>query len=131
MSAPGYVARLRNRQMDAITTDAGSGAKFVLMSGTRPATGGAETTRLVTFTMGTPFASASVNGVLTVTLPADVTASVTGVATWARLFQADGTTIVADYSVAVSGEAVTINSTSITAGVTCSITSFGVICGNA
>lgn len=129
--AAGYSTALRNAQLDAITTTVGNGGKLVIYAGTRPATGGAAGTVLVTFTMGTPFAGAASAGALTVTLPADAVASATGTAAWARLFKADGTTIVADYGVAVSGQEVSINSTSITSGITCSVTAFSITCGNA
>ncbi len=129
MSA-GYSTALRNAQMDAITSTVGNGGKLVIYAGTRPATGGAAGTVLATFTMGTPFASASSGGVLTVTLPADVVATATGTAAWARLFKSDGTTIVMDLGVGTSGQEVTINSTSITSGITCSVTGFVITCGN-
>lgn len=128
--AAGYMALLRNAQLDAITTYAGSGAKLVIYAGARPSLGGAAGTVLATFTMGTPFASAASAGVLTATNPADVTASATGTAAWARLFKSDNTTIVMDLGVGTSGQEVTINSTSITSGITCSVTSFAITCGN-
>ncbi len=130
MSA-GYSAALRNAQLDAITTAVGNGGKLVIYAGSRPATGGAAGTVLATFTLGTPFAPAAASGTLTVNLPANVTASATGTASWARLFKADGATMVMDLGVAVSGQEVSINSTSITSGITCSITSFSITCGNA
>jgi len=130
MSA-GYSAALRNAQLDAITTAVGNGGKLVIYAGTRPATGGAAGTVLATFTMGSPFAPAASGGVLSPTLPADVSAAATGTAAWARLFKSDGTTIVMDLGVGTSGQEVTINSTSITSGITCSVTAFGITCGNA
>lgn len=130
MSA-GYSAALRNAQLDAITTAVGNGGKLVIYAGTRPATGGAAGTVLATFTMGSPFAPAASGGVLSPTLPADVSAAATGTTAWARLFKSDGTTIVMDLGVGTSGQEVTINSTSITSGITCSVTAFSITCGNA
>jgi hypothetical protein len=102
-----------------------------IYSGTQPATGGAETTLLATFTMGTPFAGAASAGVLTGTLPADVNASSTGTASWARIYKADGTTFCMDLSVGTSGTQVIMNSVSLTSGVACSITSISITAGNA
>lgn len=130
MSA-GYSTTLRNAQLDAITTAVGNGGKLVIYAGTRPATGGAAGPVLATFAMGAPFAPAASGGVLTVNPPADVTASATGAATWARLFKSDGTTIVMDLGVGTSGQEVTINSTSVNSGVNCSVTNFSIACGNA
>lgn len=129
MSA-GYDVALRNAQLDAITNFAGPGAQLVIYAGTRPATGGAAGTVLATFTMGTPFAPAAASGVLTVNLPADVNAAVTGTASWARLFKADGTTKVMDLGVGTAGQEITMNSTALTSGVGVSITAFGITAGN-
>lgn len=128
--AAGYAVAVRNSRLDAITTYTGNAGKLVIYAGTRPATGGAAGTVLATFTLGTPFAGAAASGSLTVTLPADVNASATGTAAWARLFKTDGTTIVMDLGVGTSGQEVTLNSTSLTSGVACSVTSFVITAGN-
>lgn len=128
--AAGFMALLRNARLDAITTYVGNGGKLVIYAGTRPATGGAAGTILSTHTMGSPFAAASAGGILTVTLPADVNASASGTAGWARLFKSDGVTIVMDATVSTAGTEVVINSTTLTAGVPVSITAFTATEGN-
>lgn len=128
--AAGFIAGIRNARLDAITTYVGNGGKFVIYAGTRPATGGAAGTVLSTHTMGSPFASASNGGVLTITLPADVNGSASGTAGWARLFKSDGSTIVMDLSVGTAGTDVIINSTTITSGVPVSVSVFNITEGN-
>ena len=130
MSA-GYSVTLRNAKLDAITTYVGNAGIMEIYSGTQPATGGAEGTLLATFTLGSPFAGAASGGVLTATNPADVNASATGTASWARIYKADGTTMVMDLSVGTSGTQVILNSVSLTSGVACSITSITITAGNA
>lgn len=85
-------------------TAAGTGAKILLCSGTRPGTPGAGTpTILATLTItGALFASTSGN-VGTVNTIADVTATGTGTATWGRLVKSDGTTHVLDVSAGLAG----------------------------
>lgn len=129
--AAGFMVGLRNSRADAITTFAGSGGKLAIFSGTQPATGGTATTELVRFTLGTPFAGAASSGVLTVNLPADVNAAATGTASWGRIFKADGTTIVMDLSAGSSGTQIILNSTSLQAGVACSVTAITITEGNA
>lgn len=129
--ATGYAVTLRNAQMDAITTFAGSGAKLRIYDGTRPATGGAATTLLAEFTLGTPFAPAASAATLSPTLPANATAAATGTATWFRVVKADGTTHVLDGSAGTTGTDMVLNTTSITSGITVSVTAWSVTRGNA
>jgi hypothetical protein len=90
-------ATLRDAMLDAITTHAGNAALLRIYDGSRPATGGAATTLLAELTMGTPFAAAAVNGVLTASaITQDSSANATGTATWFRVVKADGTTHVMD-----------------------------------
>jgi len=109
------VAR-RNEMLDALTDNCASG-KLRIYSGTRPTdsdTALSGNTLLAELTMGsTAFGSAS-GGVLTAnTITSDSSADATGTATFARLYQSDGTTPVGDFSVGTSGAEVTINTTSI------------------
>lgn len=130
--AAGYSIEQRAAQMNAIIAVAGPGAKLAIFGTDRPATGGtAGGSALVTFTMGTPFAPTTATATLLPTLPADVNAAANGTAKWARLYKADGVTFVHDYGVAVSGQEVSLNTISITAGIPCSVTAFGITCGNA
>ena len=119
--AIGFSTAVRNAMMDAITAQAGNGALLELYDGTRPATGAAITsqTLLGTLTCGSPLASAASGGVLTFNaLADDNSADNTGTCTWARLLKSDGTTVLADFSVTVTGGGgdITMNTTAISAG---------------
>jgi hypothetical protein len=118
------VAR-RNAMLDTLTSSSASGL-LRIYSGTRPTdadTALSGNTLLAELTMGaTAFGSAS-GGVLTANaITSDASADATGTATFARLFQSNGTTAIADFSLATSGSEVTINTTSIVAAavVSCS-----------
>jgi hypothetical protein len=130
--ALGYVATLRNAQLDAITTAVGSAGKLQIYDGTRPATGGTATNKLAEFTLGSPFAAASSAGVLSPTLPANVTALLTGTATWYRI-TTSAAAFVMDGSVSATGGGgdLQLNSTSISSGATVSITGHTITAGNA
>lgn len=126
----GYAVTLRNAQLDAITTFAGNAAKLRIYDGTRPATGGTATTLCAEFTLGTPLASAAASGVLTITNPSNTTGAASCTATWFRIVKSDGTTHVLDGSVGTSGADLNLNTTTISVGVTVSITSFTITRGN-
>lgn len=125
----GYSTALRNAQMDAKTTAVGNAGKFALYDGIRPATGGTATNKLAEFTLGSPFAPASSGGVLSPTLPTNTIGLLTGTATWGRL-TTSAAGFVADYSVGTSGTDVVLNTTSISVGVTVSITAWTETAGN-
>lgn len=129
--ALGYATGVRNAKLDAITTFAGNGAKLRIYSGSRPATGGTATTLLAELTCGTPFASASASGVLTLsTITNDASADATGTATWFRIVKSDGTTHVMDGNVGTSGSDLNLNTTSIVAGGPVAVSSFTITDGN-
>jgi hypothetical protein len=129
--ALGYVAALRNAQLDAITTQVGASGLLRIYSGTRPATGGTETTVLAELTCNATFAPAASGGVLTLNaITADSSANATGTATWFRILTS-GAVAKIDGDVGTSGSDLNLNSTSITAGGTVSITSFVITAGNA
>lgn len=124
-------ATLRDAMMDAITTHAGNAALLRIYDGSRPATGGTATTLLAELTCGTPFAAASVNGVLTLgAISQDASANATGTATWFRIVKADGTTHVMDGNVGTSGSDLNLTTTSIVSGQPVSVTSFVITEGN-
>ena len=127
--ALGMSTALRNARGAALTTEAGNAAKFQIYSGVRPATSAAITVqvKLAEFTMGTPFATTSA-GVTTITLPANTTGLAVGTATWARLTKADGTTFVMDFS---EGSDFTLNTTTVSVGLTMSMSTATVTEGNA
>jgi hypothetical protein len=127
----GYVTTLRNAQLDAITTAVGGGGKLQIYDGTRPATGGAATNKLAEFTLGTPFAPGAAAGVLSPTLPGNVSGLLAGTATWFRITQSGGSQVI-DGSVSATGGGgdLQLNTTTISVGLTCSVTSFTITRGN-
>lgn len=125
--AAGYSTTLRNAQLDAITTAVGNAGKLALYDGVRPATGGSATTKLAEFTLGTPFAAGAAAGVLSPTLPSDTTGLAAGTATWGRITTSAGTFVI-DLGV---GTDITLNTTTVSVGVACSVTSFEITRGNA
>lgn len=128
--ALGYVAALRNAQLDAITTQVGGSGLLRIYSGTRPATGGAETTVLAELTMNATFAPAASGGVLTLNaITQDASANATGTASWFRMLTS-GAVAKIDGNVGTAGSDMNLNSTSITVGGTVSITSATITAGN-
>ena len=124
-------ATLRDARADAITTRAGNAAKLRIYDGSRPATAGAATNLLAELVCGTPFAGAAVNGVLTAgAITQDASADATGTATWFRIVQTDGSTFVMDGNVGTSGSDLNLNSVSIVATGTVSVSSFVITEGN-
>jgi hypothetical protein len=128
--AAGYSTTLRNAQLDAITTAVGNAGLLRIYDGTRPATGGAATTKLAEFTLGTPFAAGAAAGVLSPTLPSDATGLAASTATWFRVVTSGGTFVI-DGSVSTSGADMNLNTTTISIGVTVSVTSWTITRGNA
>ncbi len=103
MSNIGLATTLRNNRLDEITAYAGANAILRIYSGTQPATGGAETTILAQLTCNATFAPAASGGVLTLnSITADSSANATGTATWARIYQSDGTTQAIDMDVSTT-----------------------------
>lgn len=130
--ALGYIAALRNAQLDAITTQAGTLAKLRIYNGTRPATGGTPTTLLAELICNATFAPAATGGVLTLNaISSDATADATGTATWFRIVKTDGTTHVMDGNVGTSGSDLNFDSVSFVAGGTVAVSSFTITAGNA
>lgn len=120
-----YAVAAKNAKLDALTAYIAGGAKLRIYSGTRPATPAAAITGtlLVELVCATPFAPASSAGVLTAGTIANGTAVATGTATHARLFKADGTTVVLDLNVGTGDFDINIDNTSITSGQTVAISS--------
>jgi hypothetical protein len=131
--AIGYVTTLRSTRMTALVTDIDSGAgagTLTIYSGSRPATGGTETTVLAVLTLSDPCGSVT-NGVLTFSsITADSSANATGTATWARLKDSDGNAA-ADMSVGTSGADINFDSVSFVAGGNVAVTSLTITEGNA
>jgi len=123
----GYATALRNAQLDAITTFAGNAALLQAYTAPQPATGGAATTKLAQWTLGTPFAPAAAAGSLSPTLPADTTGITTGQADWFRIVKSDGTTHVMD----IPYGQVTLNTRNVVSGQPCKVLGFTINAGNA
>lgn len=130
--ALGYLAALRNTQLDQIRIliDAGAAGLWRIYDGSRPATGGAATTKLAELTFSDPSAGAAAAGVLTFSaITTDASADATGTATWFRWVDS-AAVFVADGNVGTSGSDLNLNSVSITAGGSVAITSATVTAGN-
>lgn len=129
----GDSVELRNAKLAVNTTVIGNAGILELLTGPQPATGGAKTTVLARFTLGSPFAPAPSNGVQSPTLPAAVSGLANGTAAWARIYKADGTTFVRDLSAgaAGSGAQIILNTTTISTGAAVSITSWQTTAGDA
>jgi hypothetical protein len=133
--ALGVNVALRNAEMQVIAdaVDAGGAAGVIrIYGGTRPATGGAETTILAELTLTYPGAFlAPDNGAIQAdTINPDTSANNTGTATWFR-FQDSAGAHVLDGDVGTSGSDLNLNTTSITQGVQVDITSVILTAGNA
>lgn len=119
--AVNYSTAVKNARMDAVTAqiDAGAGAG-VLQIGT---TGMA--TVLATIALADPSAAAASGGVLTFSgFPrSDTSADATGTAAAARIRDSNNNDIITGLTVGTSGSDINLDSTSITAGQTVTITS--------
>lgn len=115
--------------LDTFTNNCNSG-KLRIYSGTRPTdadTALSGNTLLAELTMNSTSFGSAASGVLTANaITSDSSADATGTASFARLFESDGTTVVADFSVGTSGTEVVINTVSIVAAavVSCSACTF-------
>lgn len=128
--ALGYVTSLRNAKLNAITTAVGGSALLRIYSGTRPATGGAETTILAELTCNATFAPAASGGVLTLNaITGDTSANATGTATWFRILTSAASPMI-DGNVGTSGSDLNLTTTSIVATQPVNITSFTITEGN-
>ena len=125
----GYSVAARNAQLDALTTAVGHAGKLRIYDGTRPATGGAATTLLAEFTLGSPFAAAAAAAALSPTLPSNTTGLAAGTATWFRVVTS-GNTQVVDGSAGTSGTDLILNTATISIGLTCAVTAFTITRGN-
>jgi hypothetical protein len=109
----------------------GNAGKLRIYDGTRPATGGAATTLLAEFTMGSPFAPSAAASVLSPTLPSSTTGLAASTATWFRIVTSGGTQVI-DGSVTASGGGgdLELSTTTVSIGLTINITSFTITRGN-
>ena len=137
--ALGYSVAVRNAKADAITTemDAGTAAIIEIYDSTgtgRPATGGAVTTQVLLATLtfsAASFAAAAAGTIVGAAITDDTSADATGTATWFRVLTQSAGTHIMDGDVGTSGSDLNLNTVSIVAGATVSITQFDITVGNA
>lgn len=132
--ALGYLAALRNNQLNEVTTliDAGAGGGFIRgYSGTRPATGGTATTLLFELTHNTTsFPTPSAGAMTANAITNETAAPAAGTVTWFRVVDSNGV-FVMDGDVAVSGSDMNISNTTIAVNDVISIgTNFTLTAGN-
>jgi hypothetical protein len=126
-----YSTTVRNGMLDFITTTIGSNGLLRIYDGTRPATGGAATTKLAELALSATAAGAAASGVLTLSaITQDSSADATGTATWFRITTSGGTHVI-DGNVGTSGSDLNLVTTSIVATQPVSVTSFVITEGNA
>ncbi len=117
----------RNRAIDAVAVRANSG-KLRIYSGTQPTdadTSLSGNTLLAELVMNaTAFAAASGGSAAANAITQDSSADATGTATFYRLFESDGTTVVMDGSVGTATSNLVLNTVSIVAGAAVSCTAF-------
>jgi hypothetical protein len=116
----------RNAALDARVARL-NGGYLRVYSGTRPAnpdTAGAGQTLLAEFQLGSPAFGAAVAGRATASALSAVNGAASGIATWFRLFQSDGTTAEIDGLVGTSNTDMVVNNARIVAGAQVSISTF-------
>jgi len=119
-------AARKNEMLDAIADNCNSG-KLRIYSGSVPANADASlggATLLAELTMNaTAFGAASGGTITANAITADTSADNTGTASFFRIFQSDGTTVVYQGTVGTSGADLNLNSITINAGVQVQVTS--------
>ena len=127
-----YSNGTRNAQQNGLITYAGSGALINIYSGSQPAnanTAISGQTLLVTLTVSGSFGTDS-NGTITLSTVTNGTAVATGTASFFRITQSNGSTVVMDGSVATSDADLVLNNTSIATGQVVSISAGTIIRAN-
>lgn len=127
-----YSNGTRNAQQNGLITYAGSGSKINIYSGAQPAnanTAISGQTLLVTLTVSGSFGTDS-NGTITLSTVTNGTAVATGTASFFRITQSNGLTVVMDGSVATSDADLVLNNTSIATGQVVSISAGTIIRAN-
>jgi hypothetical protein len=127
-----YSNGTRNAQQNGLITYAGSGSLINIYSGSQPAnanTAISGQTLLVTLTVSGSFGTDS-NGTITLSTVTNGTAVATGTASFFRITQSNGSTVVMDGSVATSDADLVLNNTSIATGQVVSISAGTIIRAN-
>ena len=125
MPAAVFATFIRNASAQAKIDQLGNGAKMEIRK--------ADETVLSRHTLGSPFAPAPVNGVITGNLPADADGLVSGLAGKAVILKADGTTVGMTLTVGVAGSnaPVILGSLNVVAGVPVTVNTISITEGNA
>lgn len=114
-------------QANTLGTQCNSGT-INFYTGTQPAnanTALSGNTLLATLTFGDPaFGSAAAGGIITANAITSGTAVATGTATFARILESNGTTVIMDCPVGTSGAYINMNTTSIVTGGNVAISSW-------
>lgn len=125
-----YSTTVRNAMLDAITTAIGSSGLLRIYDGTRPASGGAVTTKLAELALSTTAAAGAASGVLTFSaITQDSSADASGTATWFRVVTSGGAFVI-DGNVGTSGSDLNLVTTTIVATQPVSVSSFVITEGN-
>jgi hypothetical protein len=127
-----YSNAVRSAQNEALITFAGTNAIINMYAGTPPASANTAITTqtlLVSLPIVGAFGTNS-NGVITLNSVTPTSATNGGVATFFRITKSDGTTVVMDGSIGTSGADLILNTTTIVALQTVSITSGTIIRNN-
>lgn len=127
--ALGYSTATKAAIVNAIAGQVGNTGVLVFYSGTQPATCGTETTRLVTFTLRSPFAPTTSTATLNITVPAVATVTTAGTATWFRVSTNTGTCVF-DGTLGISGADINLVSTTFFAGLSVGLSSWSITSGN-
>jgi len=124
---PRFSQARRHEMLDAIAPNFNSGLVRIY-DGSKPATADtavSSQTLLAELTMNaSAFGAASSGTITAAAITADSSANATGTASWFRVVESDGTTIICDGTVGTSTSDMVINTTSIVSGATVSIASY-------
>lgn len=127
-----YSNATRHAQNEGLITYAGSNALFNLYSGSQPANANTAITSqvlLVSMPISGVFGT-DVNGTLTLSAVTETNAVGSGTASFFRIFKSDGTSVIMDGSVGLSGADLILNTVDIAAGQSVDITAGTIIRGN-
>lgn len=123
---PAATANAMADALDARVNTGGAGS-LVIYSGDEPATGDTAlsgNTALATFTLSNPAFSAASSGTLTLAgTPLTVAASATGTASFFRIYENDGTTVVTQGTIGTTGQQLNLSSLSLVTDFDVTITS--------
>lgn len=130
-----YTTAAANAKLDGtgLNSYIGNGAKLRIYSGSVPANADASigaATLLAELTCGTPFGTVASKVLTAGSITADSSADATGTASFFRIYKSDGTTAVVQGTVGTSGADLNLNSTSIVATASVSVTSLTITEGN-